>query len=119
MKETRFERMGAFTYSEEDDTRAAKNFKDDIPQEVKQKRLDKLMALQQEISESINESMIGKTLKVLIDRIEGDTAIGRTQYDSPEVDPEVIIKNSNAKPGDFIEVEITEAYPFELIGKQV
>ncbi|MCH5230480.1 MAG: 30S ribosomal protein S12 methylthiotransferase RimO [Muribaculaceae bacterium] len=114
----RFDRMGAFTYCEEEDTFAAAHHPDVIPQDVKQKRLDRLMAMQQEIAQSLNEEMIGKTEKVLIDRIEGKTAYGRTQYDSPEVDPEVIINNipENLQTGDFINVKITEAYPFELIG---
>lgn len=113
----RFERMGAFTYCEEDDTFAARHLPDDIPQEVKQERLDRLMALQQEIALQHNEEMVGKTFEVLIDRIEGENAIGRTQYDSPEVDPEVIVKSSGLKPGDFVRVKVTEALPFELIGE--
>lgn len=116
VKEQRFDRMGAFTYCEEDDTFAAKHLSDDISQEVKQERLDRLMALQQEIALELNEEMVGSVQKVLIDRIEDDIAYGRTQYDSPEVDPEVIIKNGNLKPGDFVNVRITAAYPFELEG---
>lgn len=117
IKVQRFERMGAFTYCEEDDTYAAKNLDDTIPQEVKQERLDKIMAIQQQISQELNEEMVGTIQKVLIDRIEGDIAYGRTQYDSPEVDPEVIIHNPKVKPGDFVNIKITEAYPFELIGE--
>lgn len=117
IKIQRFERMGAFTYCEEDDTFAAKNLDDTIPQEVKQERLDKIMAIQQQISQELNEEMVGTIQKVLIDRIEGDIAYGRTQYDSPEVDPEVIIHNPKVKPGDFVNIKITEAYPFELIGE--
>ena len=116
VKTQRFDRMGAFAYCEEDDTYAAKHHKDEIPQEVKQERLDRLMALQQDIAQELNEELIGKVEKVLIDRIEGDTAFGRTQYDSPEVDPEVLVPAAGVKPGDFVNVKITEAYPFELIG---
>ncbi len=119
VKEQRFERMGAFAYSEEDDTWAAKNLDDNIPQEVKQQRLDRLMALQQEIAYQRNLEMIGKTVRVLVDRIEGDTRIGRTQWDSPEVDPEIYVEGSDAEPGDFINVKVTKAEPFELFGELV
>lgn len=117
VKDQRFERMGAFIYSEEDDTFAAANFKDVIPQEIKKQRLDELMAIQQEISQQINESLIGSTERVLIDRVENGYAYGRTQYDSPEVDQEIIIKTDSLKPSDFVNVKIKEAYPFELIGE--
>ena len=119
VKEQRFERMGAFAYSEEDDTWAAKNLSDDTPQEVKQERLDRLMEAQQEIAYRSNQEMIGKTVRVLIDRIEGETRIGRTQWDSPEVDPEVYVSGCDAMPGDFINVKITGAEPFELFGELV
>ncbi len=118
VRQQKFERMGAFAYCEEDDTFAAKNLDDDIPEEVKQKRLDRLMAVQEEIALEKNEELIGKTLRVLVDRIEGDNAIGRTQWDSPEVDPEVIVRNgSKLIPGEFANVVITGAYPFELEGE--
>ncbi len=119
VKEQRFERMGAFAYSEEDDTWAAKNLDDNIPQDVKQQRLDRLMQLQQEISYQRNLEMIGLTVKVLVDRIEGDTRIGRTQWDSPEVDPEIYVEGSEAQPGEFINVKVTKAEPFELFGELV
>lgn len=90
-----------------------------IPEGIKQKRLDKIMRLQEDISLELNEAMIGSVQKVLIDRIEGDSAFGRTQYDSPEVDPEVIINDNSLIPGEFVNVRITEAYPFELIGEIV
>lgn len=115
----RFERMGAFAYSEEDDTWAAKNLVDDIPEDVKQQRLDTLMSIQEDISLKRNEEMIGQTVKVLVERLEGDTRIGRTQWDSPEVDPEVYVSGSDAEPGDFINVKITGAEPFELFGELV
>lgn len=119
VREQRFERMGAFAYSEEEDTWAAKNLTDDIPPEVKQARLDRLMELQQEISYQRNLEMVGMTVCVLVDRIEGDTRIGRTQWDSPEVDPEICVKGSDAEPGEFINVKITGAEPFELFGELV
>lgn len=119
VKEQKFERMGAFAYSEEDDTWAAKNLGDDIPTEVKQQRLDTLMQIQEEISLKRNEEMIGQIAKVLVDRIEVDTRVGRTQWDSPEVDPEVYVSGSDAEPGEFINVKITGAEPFELYGELV
>lgn len=119
VKEQRFERMGAFAYSEEDDTWAAKNLNDNIPADVKQKRLDILMEVQHEIAYQRNIEMIGQTVKVLVDRIEGDTMVGRTQWDSPEVDPEIYVTGSFAEPGEFINVKITGAEPFELFGELV
>ena len=117
-REARFERMGAFAYSEEAGTWAAEHLSDDIPQEVKQERLQQLMALQEDISMEIQEQKVGQTLKVTVDREEEDYYVGRTQWDSPEVDPEVLI--SKEKPlsiGDFAQVHITQALPFELMGK--
>ncbi|MDE6335391.1 MAG: MiaB/RimO family radical SAM methylthiotransferase, partial [Muribaculaceae bacterium] len=119
VKTQRFDRMGAFAYCEEDDTFAAKNLNDSISDEVKQERLDKIMAIQEQIALDLNEELIGTTQRVIIDRIEGDKAYGRTQYDSPEVDPEVIIANPDLIPGQFVDVRITEAYPFELIGELI
>jgi ribosomal protein S12 methylthiotransferase len=109
--------MGAFAYSEENGTWAAQNLTDDIPDEVKQDRLHRLMALQEDISLDIQEQKVGQTLRVIIDREEDDYYIGRTQWDSPEVDPEVLI--SKEKPlaiGEFAQVKITQALPFELLG---
>ena len=120
VKTQKFDRMGAFAYSEEDDTFAAKNLTDDIPEEEKQRRLDEIMRIQEDIALELNEKMVGTVEKVLIDRIEGEQAIGRTQYDSPEVDPEVIINEAEGlKPGDFVNVRIEKAYPFELEGRVV
>lgn len=119
VKEQRFDRMGAFAYCGEDDTFAARNLDDNVPDEVKQHRLDLLMEEQTEIAAELNEEMIGKTVKVLVDRHENGNAVGRTQWDSPEVDPEVIIENCDAEPGTFINVLITDAFPFELMGKYV
>ncbi len=120
VKETRFERMGAFAYCEEDDTYAAKNFKDEIPQEVKESRLSRLMELQEQISFEIQQNKTGKTLKVMIDREEDEFYVGRTEWDSPEVDPEVLVKKTEKlNTGEFYNVRITEALPFELIGEIV
>ena len=119
VKTQRFDRMGAFIYCEEEDTFAASHLKDEIPEEIKQNRLDRLMSLQQEIAEQLNEAMVGTLQKVLIDRIENGIAYGRTQYDSPEVDPEVIIHGNGLRAGEFVKVRIKEAYPFELIGEVI
>lgn len=115
-KTQRFDRMGAFAYCEEDDTWSARNLPDDIPAELKQKRLDRLMSLQEEISLDLNEKMVGSELKVLVERHEGDDTVGRTEYDSPEVDPEVIVKGSHLPLGEFVRIRIISATPFELIG---
>lgn len=120
VKKARFERMGAFAYSEEDGTFAAQHYEDTIPDDIKQSRLDEIMALQQEISTEINESKVGKTLVAVIDREEDEYYVGRTEFDSPEVDPEVLIsKERELKIGEFYKVEITEAMPYDLIGKIV
>lgn len=113
----RFDRMGAFAYCEEEDTFAARNFEDVVPADIKESRLDEIMEIQQEIALQLNEEMVGTLQKVLIDRIEDDKAFGRTEYDSPEVDPEVVLPRGDLKPGDFVNVRITEAYPFELIAE--
>ncbi len=117
VREVRFERMGAFAYSEEEGTYAAKHYKDEIPEEVKQERLDELMAIQEEIAYEINRNKIGQNLRVMIDREDADYYVGRTQYDSPEVDPEVLVeKRSHLSVGNFYDIQITDAQPFELIG---
>lgn len=119
-KAQRFERMGAFAYCEEDDTYAAINYTDSIPQEVKQQRLDKLMALQEQISDEIQQTKVGKTIEVVIDRAEGEYYSCRSQYDSPEVDPEILVKNDGKHmPSTYHNVRITGALPFELIGEFV
>lgn len=112
----RFERMGAFAYSEEEGTSGAERFEDSIPKRVKEERLDELMELQENISLELNKEKIGKVMRVLVERYEGNDAVGRTEFDSPEVDNEVIIRDCKAEPGDLINVRITEALPFELIG---
>ena len=117
----RFERMGAFAYSEEDGTYSALNYQDDIPESVKEERLGKLMALQQEISAKIEAEKVGKTLPVIIDRKEGDYYIGRTEFCSPEVDPEVLIKASTKRlrVGEFYQVRIIDSEEFDIYGEVV
>ncbi len=118
VKQTRFERLGAFPYSHEDDTYCDKNYTDDIPASVKQERMNLLMEAQEAIALDINESKIGQTLKVIIDRQDAEYYIGRTEFDSPEVDGEVLIeKQSVLKIGEFYDVKILSALPFDLIGK--
>ncbi|MBO5630268.1 MAG: 30S ribosomal protein S12 methylthiotransferase RimO [Aeriscardovia sp.] len=114
-KWARFERMGAFAYSEEDGTYSAQHYEDDVPQEVKQQRLDKLMRVQQNISAELEGQKVGQILRVIIDRREGDYWIGRTEYCSPEVDPEVLISaDEDLKIGAFYDVRITDAEEFDL-----
>ena len=118
VREAKFERMGAFAYCEEDDTYAAKNFSDSIPQEVKESRLEKIMAIQEDVALESNQSKIGKTMTVVIDREEPDYFVGRTEFDSPEVDSEVLIdKDDRLTVGNFYDVEITDALPFELMAR--
>ena len=113
----RFERMGAFAYSHEDGTYAALHYEDNVPEEVKQARLDKLMRVQQRISGEIQESKVGHALRVIIDRREGDYYVGRTEFDSPEVDPEVLIPaDGDVAVGQFVQVEIERADEFDLYG---
>lgn len=115
----RFDRMGAFAYSEEDGTYAARHYADDIPQEVKESRLAEIMELQEGIALELNEQKVGQTLKVIIDREEPDYYVGRTEYDSPEVDPEVLVCKpvGGLRIGEFAQVSITEALPYELVGE--
>lgn len=116
----RFERMGAFAYSEEEGTFSAINYEDNIPQDVKHARLDELMYIQQNISAELNSSKIGQQLKVIIDRFEDGYYIGRTEYDSPEVDPEVLVlSNQSLNIGSFYKVEIVKSDDFDLYGKLV
>ncbi|MBR6749551.1 MAG: 30S ribosomal protein S12 methylthiotransferase RimO [Bacteroidaceae bacterium] len=118
VRDARFERMGAFAYCEEEGTYAARHYADDIPDEVKQRRLDSLMALQEEIASDINATKQDAVLRVLVDREEPDYYVGRTQYDSPEVDNEVLIEKT--KPlavGEFCDVTVVETMPFDLIAR--
>ena len=118
-KWARFERMGAFAYSEEDGTYSEKNYEDDIPDDVKQSRLDKLMRVQQNISAELEAEKIGTVQRVIIDRREGDYFIGRTEYCSPEVDPEVLIhaEETPLTIGEFYDVRITDSEEFDLYGE--
>lgn len=117
VEETRFDRLGCFTYSHEEKTHAY-TLEDDVTQDVKENRVEQIMEIQQDISYEINQDKIGQTFKVLIDRIDGDYFIGRTEYDSPEVDNEVIVdaKTNYARIGDFVEVKIDRAEDFDLYG---
>jgi ribosomal protein S12 methylthiotransferase len=120
-RKQRFERMGAFAFSEEEGTYAERHYKDDVPPEVKQQRLDKLMELQQEISLQCQEEKVGKVLRVIIDRLDGEYYVARTEFDSPEVDPEVLIpaESSALTPGTFQQVRITSASPYELMAELI
>lgn len=116
VKDARFERMGAFAYCEEEDTYAAKHFNDSIPQEIKERRLSELMELQEQIAFESNWEKVGRNFRVIIDREEPDYYVGRTEFDSPEVDPEVLVKKEKPlQPGLFYDVRIIDALPFELI----
>lgn len=119
VRKVRFDRMGAFTYSEEEGTYAAANYEDSIPQELKQARLDELMAIQQGISTELSASKVGQKMKVIIDRIEGEYYIGRTEFDSPEVDPEVLIRREggNLMIGNFYQVQVIDSDEFDLFGE--
>ena len=121
VQKARFDRMGAFAYSEEEGTYAAETYEDSISSEVKQAHLDELMAIQQGISAELSAAKVGQELKVIIDRKEGEYYIGRTQFDSPEVDPEVLIKSEGKRlfTGHFYRVLITDADDFDLYGKIV
>lgn len=120
VEKMRFERLGIFTYSHEENTHTH-NFEDDVPEEIKRERADAIMELQSGISYELNQVKIGKTFKVLFDRAEGEYFIGRTEFDSPEVDNEVLVKKSEGyiRLGDFAEVEITSADHYDLYGKVV
>ena len=120
VEKNRFERLGVFTYSHEEDTHSY-TMKDDVPEEVKQQRLEAIMELQEGISEEINNEKVGKKYRVLIDRLEGGQYVGRTEHDSPEVDNEVLINSDDCylRVGDFCEVEITSASAFDLFAKPI
>ncbi len=121
VEEMKFERLGVFPYSHEDDTHAFINYKDDVPAEVKQERADAIMGLQNEISAQLNADKIGNSYKVIIDRVEDDFYVGRTEYDSPEVDQEVLVATNGDKLeiGNFYDVKITGAEDYDLLAKYV
>ncbi|WP_455094455.1 30S ribosomal protein S12 methylthiotransferase RimO [Prevotella koreensis] len=120
-RQMRFERMGAFAYSEEEGTYAEKHYTDDVPAEIKEKRLAELMTLQQTISAELEETRVGSVMKVIIDRKEGDYYVGRTEYSSPEVDPEVLIRayEKTLRVGKFYDVMITDSEEFDLYGTTI
>jgi len=120
VKDMRFERLGCFTYSHEENTHAY-NLEDDVPEEVKQQRANEIMEIQSQISWELNQQKIGKQFKVVIDRKEGNYFVGRTEFDSPDVDNEVLIsaENTYLKTGEFYTVKITEAADFDLYGEAV
>jgi ribosomal protein S12 methylthiotransferase len=118
VKEAKFERLGVFKYSHEEDTFSAKKYKDNVPEKVKQERADRIMELQQSISFDLNKNRIGNTYKTIIDKKEGEFYVGRTEFDSPEVDNEVLITSPKVlKTGEFYNVTITDAGEFDLFGK--
>ena len=118
VRDMRFERMGAFAYSDEEGTYSNLNYQDDVPFETKQERVDQLMELQAQISEEINAQKVGQILKVIIDREEEDFYVGRTEFDSPDVDGEVlIVKNKNLEIGNFYQVRITDSDMYDLYGE--
>ena len=121
VREMKFERMGAFAYSEEEGTYAAAHYEDSVPAEVKEERLNELMTIQQTISAELNAQKVGREMKVIIDRLEGDYYIGRTEYDSPEVDPEVLIERTNGdlKIGDFYQAKIIQSDDYDLYAEIV
>jgi ribosomal protein S12 methylthiotransferase len=120
VEETRFDRLGVFPFSNEEGTYAYKNFKDGLSDEEKQERADEIMEIQQQISAELNQQKIGKTYKIIIDRAEGDFYVGRTEFDSPEVDGEVLVSSElELNKGDFINVKITGAEDYDLFGTVV
>lgn len=121
VREVRFERMGAFAYSEEEGTYSATHYEDDVPEKVKQQRIDELMKIQQGISEELEGEKVGRVFKVIIDRTEGEYYIGRTEFCSPEVDPEVLIpiEGKTLQTGRFYDVRITDSDEFDLFGEVV
>ncbi len=119
VREVRFDRLGAFVYSHEEGSYSHKHYEDDVPLEVKSQRMDRLMEVQEGIISELNQSKIGQRLKVIIDRQEGEYYIGRSEYDSPEVDQEVLIKGTGLSLGQFYEVEITSAEIFDLYGRVI
>jgi len=120
IREFRFDRLGVFKYSHEEDTYSFREYSDDIPEEIKESRVAELMEIQQNISAELNGNIVGATLKVLIDRSEGDYFAGRTEFDSPEVDQEVLIpKEFNLQIGNFYNIKIKQSTDFDLFGEPV
>ena len=115
----RFDRMGAFAYSEEEGTFGALQYDDDVPEDVKQQRLDKLMEVQQEIAEEMSDELVGSEIKLLVDEITDEGAICRSQWDSPEVDPTFCVAETDARPGDFIRARVTQSYVFDFDAEEI
>lgn len=116
VREMRFERLGVFPYSHEEDTYCWRHYEDDVPEEIKQRRADEIMELQSQISAELNQEKVGKVMRVIVDREEGDVYVGRTEYDSPEVDPEVVIETDmELEIGGFYDVRIVSAEEYDLI----
>lgn len=120
VKDQKFDRMGAFAYCEEEGTYAALHLEDNVPEDVKQRRLDKLMELQENISDELNSRMVGWQVRLLVDEVDEEgTAICRSEWDSPEVDLTYTVRDSDAQPGDFITAEITASYPFDFEARRI
>ncbi len=118
VREMKFERLGVFPYSHEEDTYCDKHYADDVPEEVKKERAERIMEIQAEISRSVNASLVGKRVKVLIDRREEAYYVGRTEHDSPDVDPEVLISSDKPlKIGTFYEVEMVDSDDYDLYAR--
>lgn len=119
VEHVKFDRLGVFTYSDEENTFAYNNYADNVPEDVKQSRMERIMQIQQQISLEINQKKIGQTIKVLIDRQEGEYFVGRSEGDSPEVDGEVLVSGTNLPIGDFVSVRVTDADEFDLYAELV
>lgn len=118
--EMKFERLGVFPYSHEEDTYCDKHYQDDVPEKIKKRRAKKIMRIQQKVAEALNLNLLGKVVQVLIDREEEGYFVGRTEHDSPEVDPEVIVKSDYPlRVGEFYQVKICGTYEYDLEGKVV
>lgn len=118
VSDVRFERLGVFPYSEEEGTYSALTMQDNVPQQLKEMRAERVMRLQQDISRGANERLVGSRLRVVIDRHEGEFSVGRTQYDSPEVDNEVLVSGKH-KVGSFIEIRVTSADDYEIFAEKI
>ena len=120
VQRVRFDRLGAFAYSEEEGTPSALTLEDNVPDEVKEARVERLMKLQRRISLALNAERVGKRMRVVVDRVEGEFYVARSQYDSPEVDEEILVSSDEPlEVGDFVEVEITDCEEYDLYGRVI
>lgn len=119
VKTQKFERLGCFGFSNEEDTYAFKHYEDNIPAEIKEQRREQILSIQEDVTEEVSTSKIGKTFKIIVDRHEDDFSVGRTEFDSPEIDGEVFVKDENLAIGEFYDIEITETIGYDLYGKLV